>query len=362
MSPAEPVARENDVATPVVVNVVVAEDEESYNDFVGRHPMAMIYHSLRFRDMLVALLGCRPVYGIARRGLDVVGVFPLMVATGAHGEVLNSLPYFGSNGGPLASAADGPTMAALLSWYREQACRVAAATIIENPLLGQLAVPATAQSERISVVTSLLEGEGREALLQRIDSSARRNVLKSERSNVVVATAGADPDSLKVLASLHRLSMQLNGGQVKTPEFFELLPGLFRPGIDFQLYLATVEEEAVGALLVLFHGRVAEYYIPATLPAARPLQPMAALLCFAMVDAAQRGCSLWNWGGSGVGNESLVRFKVKWAGRQSTYRYLTLINDEALLETAPADLVAAYPDFFVRPFSSAPRGADDGPA
>jgi len=358
MSSSRPNVSGTDASAEVVVESLVADGEVAYSEFVGQQRAAMIYFSLPFRDMLVALLGCRPVYGVARRGADIVGIFPLMVASGAHGDVLNSLPYFGSYGGPLCDVNDVSATTALLAWYREQAGRVAAATVIENPLLGQMTMPATVQSERISVFTSLNPREGREALLQRIDSSARRNVLKAERSGVVVSTAGADPDSLEALVSLHRLSMQLNGGRVKTSEFFQLLPIVFRPDLDYQLYLATIDGETVGALLVMFHGRVAEYYIPATLPAARPLQPMAALLCYAMIDAAERGCSLWNWGGSGIGNESLVRFKMKWAGRRSTYRYSTLLNDEALLDIAADDLLDAYPDFFVRPFDPPPRDSD----
>ena len=342
------------MSVPTAVQLLVPEDDAAYVEFVSRHPAAMIYYSLAFRDMLEALLGCRPVYGVARRGKEIVGVFPLMLAEGAQGDVLNSLPYFGSNGGVLCGQNDEQAISALLDWYQVQADRAASATVVENPLFRQTGTPATLHSERISVVTPLPSpGDGRASLLQGIDSSARRNVLKAERSGVVVSVADEGPDALDVLATLHRLSMQVNGGQVKTHEFFELLPTIFRPGTDYQLYLATVEGETVGALLVMFYGAVADYYMPATLPAARPVQPMAALLCSAMLDAADRGCTRWNWGGSGVGNETLVRFKMKWGGRRTTYRYLTLLNDEKLLEVPPDDLVSHYPGFYVRPFAPA---------
>lgn len=339
----------------VTVEVLAADGDEAYGGFVSRHPAAMIYYSLRFRDMLVALLGCRPVYGIARRGGDVAGVFPLMLAVGSYGDLLNSLPYFGSNGGPLCADDDDEARSALHHWYREQAGGAASATVVENPLLNREDLPASLHSDRVSVVTSLLgPDESRATLLERIDSSARRNVLKAERSGVVVSVAGDDPAAIESLASLHRLNMQVNRGPVKTTEFFDLLPTVFRPSTDYQLYLAKVDGETVGALLVMFYGTVADYYIPATLPEARSVQPMSALLCFAMVDAAERGCSRWNWGGSGVGNETLIRFKVKWAGRRSTYRYLTQLNDERLLDVPPEELMDIYPGFYVRPFAPVP--------
>ena len=53
---------------------------------------------------------------------------------GARGAVLNSLPYFGSNGGPLALSAEAGR--ALGAWYEDEVRSddVLAATVVANPL------------------------------------------------------------------------------------------------------------------------------------------------------------------------------------------------------------------------------------
>lgn len=77
--------------------------EPDYSAFLQDHPAPLITYSLRYRDMLCELLGCEPHYAIAVADERIVGILPLMSFLGKFGRVLNSLPYFGSNGGALAT-------------------------------------------------------------------------------------------------------------------------------------------------------------------------------------------------------------------------------------------------------------------
>lgn len=79
---------------------------------------------------------------------------------------------------------------------------------------------------------------------------------------------------------------------------------------------------------------------------------MAAILFQALTDAARRGMTQWNWGGSWPSHESLQRFKAKWGGEPHEYRYTTKLNDHAILRASPDEILAAYPGFFVVPFAS----------
>jgi CelD/BcsL family acetyltransferase involved in cellulose biosynthesis len=351
----------SDVAADVQVDELAPGQDTAYEAFVATHPHALLYHSLRFRDFLVDLLGCRPQYGVARVGGEVVGVLPLASAPGRYGRVLNSLPYFGSNGGILAATgpAGSEARAALAEWYDGCAAApgVAAATLIANPLDPDGAAPAHDVADvRVGCMTPL-EGAGdpEERLLAAIDGSARRNVAKARRSRVEV---GVDNTAFADLERLHRDGMEAIGGRAKTPAFFAAVPRCFRAGEDFDLYVARLDGDVVAALLVFFYGSVAEYYVPATNADSRPAQPMAAILHAAMTDAMRRGLRLWNWGGSWVSQENLVRFKVKWGGRPREYRYWTKVTNPDVLTAEPSELLAAYPGFFVAPFSSL-RGADD---
>ena len=329
------------------------DGDERYERFVATHPHALLYHSLRFRDFLVELLGCQPRYGVALAGDRVEGVLPVMAAAGPYGTVLNSLPYFGSNGGVLATTP--AARAALAAWYDRTAggSGVAAATVVANPLDPDPVTPAHDVADvRVGCMTPLSgEGDPEPRLTALIDGSARRNLAKAARSGVQV---GVDNDSsgFAALEAMHRAGMAAVGGRAKTPEFFAAVPRRFRAGEDYDLYVARIDGEVVAALLLFFYGSAAEYYVPATTPDRRSEQPMAAILIRAMVDAAARGLRWWNWGGSWVTQENLIRFKIKWGGIPRDYRYWTTVGNAELLEADPARLAEAYPGFFVVPYSS----------
>lgn len=341
-----------------VVGVDVYEmargQDRTYEAFVAAHPHAMLYHSLRFRDFLIHLLGCQPHYGVALEGGKVVGVLPMMSAVGAYGRVLNSLPYFGSNGGILADGSGARS--ALAQWY--EACTtapdVAAATLIANPFDQDGTVPGHDFVDvRVGCATPLWGlGDPEERVLASIDGSARRNVAKARRCGVEV---DLDNEAFADLEALHRAGMDAIGGRAKSAEFFTAVPRCFRGGDDYDLYVARLGGEVVAALLVFFYGSVCEYYVPASRPESRSEQPMAAILFRAMSDAMRRGLRWWNWGGSWVSQENLIRFKEKWGGRSREYRYWTSLANPQVLSAEPEELLAAYPGFFVAPFGSLRR-------
>lgn len=323
----------------------------AYEDFVHSHPHALVYHSLRFRDFLVDLLGCTPRYGVALAGGRVDGVLPLMATDGPYGTVLNSLPYFGSNGGVLAG---GPAArAALAAWYGKTVAGsgVAATTVIANPLDPDAPAPAHDFADvRVGCMTPLGgTGDAGQRLLAAIDGSARRNVAKAARSGVEVEVDNA---AFGALEEMHRSGMEAIGGRAKTPEFFAAVPRRFRAGDDYDLYVARIGDVVVAGLLVFFYGMVAEYYVPATRPEHRSEQPLAAILHRAMTDAMGRGLGWWNWGGSWMSQENLIRFKTKWGGQRREYRYWTKVNNDDILSARPQDLLDGYPGFFVAPFTS----------
>jgi CelD/BcsL family acetyltransferase involved in cellulose biosynthesis len=327
------------------------EYEEPYRRFLADSAAALFYHSLGFRDFVVRLLGCEPRYAIAVDGGEVVGTFPVMAAPGPYGTVLNSLPYFGSNGGLLCESPGARS--ALASWYqgRLAAPGVAAATTIANPLDPHSAPPLTSDfhDARIGHITPLHRSEDpAEMVLRIIDGSARRNVQKAVRSGVTVAVE----DAMDVLERLHVAGMDAIGGKPKTTEFFKLVPDHFRAGDDYGLYVARVDGRPVAALLVFYFGRTVEYYIPATDPDFRSLQPLALILHRAMAEAAGRGFRNWNWGGSWTRHESLMRFKAKWGGMPHPYGYSTHVVTPDILKATPEELLAAYPGFYVVPFSA----------
>jgi len=324
--------------------------EPAYARFVQDHPGALISYKLPYRDFLLELLGCEARYAMAVRGDEVLGVLPLMVMEGSHGAVLNALPYFGSSGAPLVT--DARAAERLMDWYCSEAAApgVAAATMIANPLAPTPPRPHDYSDYRIAHVTPLAgDGDPVSRLSSLIDSSARRNVQKAHRSGTTVAI---ESNAFEELEALHRSSMEAIGAQVKSRAFFEGVPRHFQPGIDYDLYVGRIDGVPAGALLIFYCGKTVDYFMPAASPDHRNSQPMAAILLEAMAEAARRGYTHWNWGGSWPTHESLQRFKAKWGGQPHEYRYATSVGNAAVLNATKEALLAEYPGFFVVPFHS----------
>jgi CelD/BcsL family acetyltransferase involved in cellulose biosynthesis len=324
---------------------------EAWDAFLRGQRGALIYHSIRYRELLVDHLGCEPEYVVARESGEIRGVLPLMWANDAGGRVCNSLPFYGSHGSPVADGPDAER--ALLDAYNARVTdrSTLAGTMVANPFLGHEPPPPVHDltDERISQVTSLPKSAHPEAVLGLIDSSARRNVRKAERLQFNV---DLDPEALIDLSRIHRENMRAIGGLSKSEEFFAAVRRHLRIGEDFDLWIARSDDAIVAGLLVLYFDRVVEYFTPAIEHDHRSNQPLSLILLRAMVHAIDRGYERWNWGGTQVRQEGVYRFKRKWGAQESRYRYFIHVNDKSLLDSSAKELQERFPHFYVVPFSA----------
>lgn len=326
---------------------------DTYAAFVDKHPDAMLYHSCRYRSLLLDLLGCRCDTLVAHSGDDIQGVMPLMSTKGSYGRVFNSLPFYGSYGGVLATNADA--VRALWRGYQDllAGADVCAGTVVANPFCSDQRcygdAPAGMIDHRLLQYSALDSGADFPArLLARIDSSSRRNIRKAERDGVKVVV---DEAQIDFLANCHISNMQEIGGKPKSRAFFDSLASHFRPGRDYRLYVGKIDEVTVSALLLFYYGDYVEYFVPVTIQEHRNAQPMALILFQAMCEAAREGYRIWNWGGTWESQTGVYRFKKKWGGSERGYDYLIKVVDPHFLEYADQDeLVASYGDFYVVPF------------
>lgn len=354
----------------MTVRVVPLEPalEEAYERVVLSAPHSFIYASLAYRDFLRRLVpAARARYLVALRGGRAVGVLPAFLLRDAEGRgVLNSLPFYGSNGGVLVDpgAPDPePVWRALLGAFEEiaEGERVAASTLVSHPLDESAAVYAAHArhdlvDERIGQLSPLPAGcadaaERAARLMEAFHQKTRNAVRKAEKSGVQVS-APDDPELLRTLAGLHRENMEAIGGAYKEWPVFQALAGALRHGRDYRVYAARVDGETVAALMVLFHNGTAEYFVPATRAEFRALQPMSLLVYHAMQEAAARGCRWWNWGGTWTTQAGVYQFKSRWGTVDRPYRYFTRVLDPAVLGRTPAELLAAFRYFYVVPFSA----------
>ena len=362
----------------IAVKLLQPEMHEDYNRLLRSVDYSLVYSSLPFRRFLTSLLpGCKSRYLCAYQGESMVGALPAFLACHEElGNVLNSLPFFGSNGGVVVSPdADDPLqvkrelMHAFDELAREQ--RVVSSTIISNPLhpdpdFYERFSAATLHDDRIGQITQLPNLEPKETLGERLlgqfHRKTRNHIRKAEKSGLSIERTGSKT-AFDVLEKLHRAGMEAIGGRAKSTQVFDSLHGELAFGDDYTLYLAERDGRVAAALLVLFFHRTADYFVPATDVEYRVFQPMSLLVFEAMQDAIRRGCRYWNWGGTWLSQKGVYDFKSRWGTTDYPYRYYVREYDGAnrLRRCSAQRLLAEYPNFYVLPFHVLEETPSDSP-
>lgn len=337
------------------VREITPEDEASYRRFVEGHPHALVYHTRDHQRFLERLLGCRDATLVAVESDRVVGALPAVRTEGPIGYEYNSLPFFGTPGGALAYDRDIRTRLGRAFIERSRAESSLGGTLIENPLgrWDELEAEADFLDDRISMFTPLSRQDDRDeafdAIMSKIDSSARRNVRKARKEGVAWSVENGS-DGFAVLRDLHHEAMAAIGGTTRPASFFELVPECFEPGEQYELLVARHEDRPIAALLVFFQHLVAEYYMPTVDRDHGDLQGGPFLILQAMTRASLRGQQWFNWGGTWRGQKGLRRFKSKFGAVEGTYRYFCFLRSPASLPEKET-LQEEYPYFYVLPYS-----------
>lgn len=339
---------------------LLSGEEPQWDAFVASVQSSQINHTIKWRDFCAELLEARPVYLIARNEQEAVkGALPAFLKQGQYGPVLNSLPFFGTNGGIVAADSDPALFKALVEAWEtvsnEEGC--ISSTIITSPFdqyqdlfIANFQYDLT--DSRIGQITPLPGGDEAGArIFASISSSCRRNIRKAEKSGLRVEQRN-DREAWTFLENTHRRNMEAIGGKAKPERFFQLVGKHFVPGEDYRLYVCMSGDELVSALLLFYFNGIVEYFIPVVLPEYRPLAPQSLVIFRAMLDAVDEQYSYWNWGGTWKSQTGVYAFKKKWAAVDIEYVYCTrLINTSfAVREESTVVISRDYPSFYLAPF------------
>lgn len=346
----------------VRVSALTDADGAEYDAFHASIPSAQLFTSGRYRRFLRGVLsGARECYLVARRDGEIAGALPLFecVAEGI-GRVVNSLPFFGSNGGLVlapGAAADDRVARALLDAFADFSRTASAATLISNPLAGldslyARALPVRFRTGRIGLFTDLPpDGPDLDDRLMSCFEPVRRRAVRKGLKSGCTFEHTDDVGALDALARIHRENMEAIGVVHKPPAVFDAIRAVFPYDADHRVYVARHDGRIVAGLLVVYCNGTAEYFTPATEEAFRSHQPMSALVFHAMRDAVRSGHGRWNWGGTQQSQTGVYDFKKRWGTHDLPYYYYTTVSDDALLSRTQRELVAGFPGFFVVPFS-----------
>ena len=351
----------------IKIELLTPDLEASYEELLHSVEYSLMYVSLKYRNFLKRILThSQDFYLVAYESGQMVGVLPSFIKYNTtYGNILNSLPFYGSNGGVILSpkASDRKAVKlALLGAFDSLGVEksVMTSTLISNPLdpdvtLYEAHSQYTLRDRRIGQIVCLPtrgsnDSELEDALMGMFHQKTRNCVRKAQKNQIAVYHSDS-LEAIQSLATLHQQNLEVIGGLSKSWSVFLSIRETFSYDRDYRVYLAQKDGRIIAALLVFFYNHTAEYYTPATLVKYRVYQPMSLLVYEAMKEATQRGCIYWNWGGTWLTQDGVYHFKSRWGTEDKLYSYYIKVFDEQILGYSKEQLLQEYPYFYAVPFA-----------
>lgn len=331
-----------------------------YDDFLKENPHSLFFASDRYRVLLKRFLAAKDHYLLALdEGGGIRAVLPLFISCNDRvGNIVNSLPFYGSNGAVVAPCGEMNARINLIQAYRTlvEGLDCVSSTLItspfeEEPEVYKKLLKPTFIDERIGQLTPLPldEGSVEEQLMALYHQKTRNVVRRALKSGLEV---GAEPgcESMDFLIQTHQENMNEIGGKGKPDRFFRLIPECFEYGSDYRIYCAYKKGRPAAALLLFYFNQTVEYFTPVIRSEYRADQPLSLLIYSAMADAVRAGFSWWNWGGTWLDQDGVYHFKKHWGTKDKPYYYYINIRKQSILSLSKAELLDEFPDFYVAPF------------
>ena len=336
--------------------------ESLYDEFIRSNEKFLWYTSLEYKKLLEEYLNVKSIYFIILSEDSIKACLPLMQSKNSElGYVINSLPFYGSNGSFLlcSDLNDKDKFELIDILYKAflkytENNEIAAFTLITNPLDSfskkylELQEDITVSDFRIGQITMLPNSS--EDLLKIFENPRPRNIRKAIKSKVNVRRSNEKID-FDFLSSTHQENILSIGGIPKSESFFQMVREKI-PEKNYSLFIAEVDGVRISALLIFYFNSTVEYFTPCTISNYRNYQASALLIFEAMKFAIERKFKHWNWGGTWQCQEGVYDFKKKWGSKDFNYYYFTKIKNPEILNQTADDLIQLYPNFYVTPFSN----------
>ena len=352
-----PMIKENNFS----VVLLDSKTEAAYLTFTKRNKLFLWYSSLTYKIFFEKYLNLRSQYILVLQDQMIVGCLPLFFSPHTqYGTVINSLPYYGSNGAFLfdekLTVDEKLKVGNCLLKELNQIImdeNISAVTLVTNPFEDfsndflEKNFSADYTDFRHGQLTPLPSNTGE--LMDVFQNPRPRNIRKAIKSDIKVRT-GTSKKDFKFLVQTHQQNMLKIGGKFKDNRFFEMVQK-GDAGNTYKLYVAELDGNPVSALLLFYFNHTVEYFTPCTLDDYRNLQPSSLLIYEAMKDAIEEGFRHWNWGGTWASQTGVFDFKRKWGAIDKNYHYHTRLLNKELLSLTPDEINQAYPHFYTVPYN-----------
>jgi len=347
------------------------EDRAEYESLVKTSDNGMLCHTLKWKEVLQRFTDARPEYLVAKTNNKIVGVLPAFIKQDSkYGNVLNSLPFYGTHGGPIVSPNLSSNLRIkvkekLLVAFKELARRndCILSTLITTPFEKDLPIfheslkPEFIDSRvgQITTFPRIVSNIENEIMYNTVEKRCRTAIRKAQKSGVKVEFA-QDLKNLDILMEMHRVGLSRKQGLYKPASFFEVLFDIFAQSQNesFKLLFARKGDgEIIGGLLLFYYKNIVSYFTPCFKLEYSKLQPLSLLIYEAMRDAIRNGYTVWNFGGTWKTLHGVYMFKRSWGAKDYPYYYF--INSYKSINRIKSlqaeEILSEYKWFYVLPFS-----------
>jgi len=345
------------ISTDIIVERIHPENFAVIEDVLRdvSSPALLGYHTPAYMDMLTLVLHDNPLYLAARAGDRIAGFMPLRWRPGPLGPVINGLPFFGPNGGPVITSAgrhvEADTVEALareldLLAHELQAVSVVLYTpFFESSGLLEQEFKADRTLERFTQYLRLQPDAP-----MRWPTRSRRAVMRACKNECSVRIG--TPDDVPELLSIYADNCAAAEIPVKPDEYFyQVVHNLCPKGIA-RFTVAEHQGRVIACLITVQCGLTVSYNVPCSRIPDRALQGNSLLIDEAAHHFQKLGYAFWNWEASASRQHPVYEFKRHWGSVEGTYRIMLryprgLTPFSGLTAREIAD---AYPYYFVIPF------------
>ncbi|MCF8335411.1 MAG: peptidoglycan bridge formation glycyltransferase FemA/FemB family protein [Bacteroidales bacterium] len=336
------------------IEFLTSEWESEYEKFLMEGETTLFYHSNSFRKFLKHLLQVEDYYLLATKNGKIMGALPAVLSRRNLGKSLNSLAFFGSNGGVIEFEGSRQVRDALLNGFynlgKKMGCL--SATLIGSPFdkNRESDIYYDYLDERMGQITDIRVFSEKKNDIDNFGLFTRRMIRKATRHSIKVEINNGK-NAFDFLKERHYENMDEIGGEKKPPAFFSAVKNHLREGREYNLWMAYKDSDPIAAMLLFYFNRTVEYYIPAIIKEYRSIQPSSLLIFEAMKDAAKKGYFYWNWGGTHLDQDGVYRFKKQWNTVNVPYYYYIKVYDEKLFTYSKEVIKKEFPYCYLLPFN-----------
>lgn len=251
-------------------------------------------------------------------------------------SIINSMPYYGSHGGPYGPQTD--SYGALLDQFASYAKTeevdtfFLSSSVSSDRYIASSSTYAHKIDTRIGQITSIPSNapDITQRIYDMLHTKTRNAVRKGYKTPGVELIVDDDDITFNYLVPTHVGNIKTLGGVPKEANHFSIMKSMSDSNYRVRSTAIMLNGEFGCGIISLITPKCYEYFTPAINPDFRDKQLLSRLIFEEMQYCASQQISFWNWGGTWLSQEGVYRFKSRWGAKDYPYSYILKENTSSL--------------------------------